>query len=212
VRVLVTRVAAQGEPLVEALRREGFEPVPCPLIEVEPIGDDPIDAGGYDWVIVTSANGAEELAKRRLGELPRVAAIGNATAAALRRHGIAPDFVPSVSTQEGLVEEFPQPVGRALFVAAEGARGVIASRLAADVHAVYRTRALKPDALPNADVAVVASPSAARALAAVTVELPVVSIGPHTSAAARDAGLTLVAEAAAPTTSALVAAVRDATG
>jgi uroporphyrinogen-III synthase len=60
-RVIVTRQAEQAGPLLDALRREGFEPVSCPLIETEPIGNGPIDVHGYDWVIVTSANGAEQL-------------------------------------------------------------------------------------------------------------------------------------------------------
>jgi len=57
-RVIVTRPRAQAEPLMAALRRHGFDPVLCPLIDTEPIDDGPIVVGGYDWVIVTSANGA----------------------------------------------------------------------------------------------------------------------------------------------------------
>src|SRR5438093_928016 len=82
-RVVVTRPQAQAEPLLNALRAEGFEAVACPVIETEAIDDGPIDVSGYDWVIVTSANGAVELAARHRGELPRVAAVGEATAAAL---------------------------------------------------------------------------------------------------------------------------------
>lgn len=206
-RVLVTRAAAQAQPFVDALRAAGVEPVLCPLIEIESIGDDPIDVRGYDWVIVTSANGADELGRRRLGDLPRVAAIGDTTAAALRRHGLRVDFVPAVATQEGLVGELPRPVGRALFVGAEGARPVIAIELPADFRAVYRTRALRPDRPPAADVAVLASPSAARAFESLGLRIPVVSIGPQTTAAARERGLDVVAEAARPDVDAVIAAV-----
>lgn len=207
-RVLVTRPSEQAQPLVDALRRAGLEPVPCPLIEIEPIDDGPVDVRGYDWVIVTSANGANELARRRRGPLPRVAAIGEATAAALQRHGIVADFVPARATQEGLVAGFPRPVGRALFVGAEAARGVITAELPADFRAVYRTRPLRPDPPPGeADLAVVSSPSAARALAALQPGIPVVSIGPQTTAAARDAGLRVVREATQPDVDAVVAAV-----
>src|ERR671931_1332296 len=93
-RVIVTRPREQATPLAEALRAAGFEPVVCPLVEIEPITDGPIEAAGYDWVVVTSANGAEELARRHLGYLPRVAAIGAATAQVLADYGIAVDFVP----------------------------------------------------------------------------------------------------------------------
>lgn len=211
-RVLVTRPADQAAPLLDALRADGFDPVACPLLEIEPIDDGPIDVREYDWVVVTSANGAAELVKRRLGNLPRVAAIGESTARALRQHGVAVDFVPRVSTQEGLVAEFPRPVGRALFVGAAGARRVIASELPADFRAVYRTRALRPDPLPRVDMAIVTSASAANAFAALAAGVPVVSIGPRTTSAAAGAGLHVVAEAAAPTVEGLVAAVRSAAG
>src|SRR5207244_3950372 len=111
-RVIVTRAAAQARPLADALRNAGFEPVICPLIEIEPIDDGQIDVGGYDWVIVTSANGAEQLAKRHCGPLPRVAAIGATTSTTLAAFGIGVDFVPSEATQDVLVAEFPQPAGR----------------------------------------------------------------------------------------------------
>ena len=82
-RVIVTRPQAQAEPLLNALRVQGFEPVACPVIAIEPIDDGPIDVTGYEWVIVTSANGAAELGARHTGVLPRVAAVGELTAAAL---------------------------------------------------------------------------------------------------------------------------------
>src|SRR5207245_419513 len=119
-RVVVTRSREQAGPLMAALRARGFEPVLCPLIDTEPLGDGPIEVGGYDWVIVTSTNGAAELGRRHSGRLPKVAAVGEATAAALAEHGIGVDFVPTDSSQEGLLAEFPQPVGRALFPGADG--------------------------------------------------------------------------------------------
>ena len=91
-RVIVTRSREQAGPLVAALRVRGFETVLCPLIDTEPIEDGPIEVGGYDWVIVTSANGAVELARRRSGRLPKVAAVGEATADAAREQMDAAKF------------------------------------------------------------------------------------------------------------------------
>src|SRR5512133_2693439 len=99
-RVIVTRPRAQAEPLLNALRSEGFEPIACPVIATETIDDGPIDATGYDWVIVTSPNGAAELAALHTPVLPHVAAIGKLTAAALEAHGIVVDFLPSLASQE----------------------------------------------------------------------------------------------------------------
>ena len=193
-RVIVTRPQAQVEPLLKALRAEGFEPIACPVIAIEVIDDGPIDTTGYDWVIVTSANGAAELAARYTGVLPRVAAVGELTAAALETRGIAVEFVPSVASQEGLLAELPRPVGRALFVGAERVRRLLVDELPADFRAVYRTVALVPTP-PDGDLVLLASPSAAVAWAKLGSTLPAITIGPQTTAAALGAGVAVVAEA-----------------
>ena len=193
-RVIVTRPQAQAEPLLKALRAEGFEPIACPVIATEVIDDGPIETTGYDWVIVTSANGAAELAARYTGVLPRVAAVGELTAAALETRGIAVEFVPSVASQEGLLAELPRPVGRALFVGAERARRLLVDELPADFRAVYRTVALAPTP-PDGDLVLLASPSAAVAWAKLGSTLPAITIGPQTTAAAFGAGVAVVAEA-----------------
>jgi len=193
-RVIVTRPQAQAEPLLNALRVQGFEPIACPVIATEPIDDGPIDVTGYEWVIVTSANGAAELGARHIGVLRRVAAVGELTAAALEAQGIAVEFVPTLASQEGLLAELPRPVGRVLFVGAEGARRLLADELPADFRAVYRTVELTPTP-PDGDLVLLASPSAAAAWAKLGSTVPAITIGPQTTAAALDAGLTVVAEA-----------------
>ena len=194
-RVIVTRPQAQADPVAAALREEGFEPVLCPLIEIEPIDDGPIEVGGYDWLIVTSANGAEQLARRHIGNLPRVAAVGGATAQALADSGIAADFVPLDSSQEGVIAELPRPVGRVLFVGAEGAGELLVSELDADVRAVYRIREQLPDRPPDGDLVLLASASAARAWARLGLDVPAISIGRRTTKAALEAGIDVAGEA-----------------
>jgi uroporphyrinogen-III synthase len=196
-RVVVTRddVAAR----IEAL---GHTAVLCPLIRIEPLGEGPVDASAYEWLVVTSANGAHELGRRGV-TANRIAAIGPATADALREHGLRVDLVAQSHTQEGLREELP--AGRALLAAAEGARRDV---LDADFLPLYRTVELAPPA-PDADLAVLLSGSAARALAATGAYMPVVAIGPQTAAAAREAGLEVVAEALTQDLDGLVDAVRS---
>ena len=192
-KIVVTRAEAQADPLVASLEALGHEVVRCPLIRIEPLGNDPIDPADYDWVVVTSPNGAHELA-RRLAAAPRhLAAIGSGTAEALRQHGLQPELVPRVSTQEGLLAELP--VGRVLLAAAEGARRLLVEKRGADFLPLYRTVELRPPA-PDGDVALLASASAARAFAATGARLPVVVIGPQTEAEARGRGLEVVAVAA----------------
>jgi uroporphyrinogen-III synthase len=123
-----------------------------------------------------------------------VAAVGDLTAAALEEKGIAVEFVPTLASQEGLLAELPRPVGRVLFVGAEGARRLLADELPADFRAVYRTVELMP-VPPDGDLVLLASPSAAIAWAKLGSTLPAITIGPQTTAAALDAGLTVVAEA-----------------
>jgi uroporphyrinogen-III synthase len=206
-RVIVTRPRGQAKPLVAALEAIGVEVVECPLIEIERTSDEPIDGAGYDWLIVTSPNGADEVARRGLN-LPRIAAVGPGTAEALREQGIDAAFVPRESSQEGLLREFPRPAGRVLFAAAEGARRRPIDELHADFVPLYRTRLLTPEP-PQGDAVVLASGSAARAYAGIGGSAPAVSIGPETTRIARSVGLEVVGEAPTHDLAGLVAAVRD---
>jgi uroporphyrinogen-III synthase len=211
VKVIVTRPAHQAGPLAEKLEELGHEVVLCPLIELEPLGDDPIDVSGYDWLVVTSANGVRELGRRGVvGTRPRVAAVGRATAAALDEAGLAVDVVAEGPGQEGLAAALPRPAGRVLLAAAEGVRPVLTGELAAELLPLYRTRELRPDDPPKGDLAVLASASQARAFAALGLDLPVVSIGPQTTQAAREAGLRVAAEAKTQDVDGLAAAVEAA--
>ena len=206
-KVIVTRPRDQAGPLVSRLEELGLQVVACPLIEIEAF-EDPVDVEGYEWVIVTSPNGARELIRRASGPLPRVAAVGPGTAERLRELGVEPTFVPSVSSQDGLLDEFPQPSGRVLFAAAEGARRKPIEKLGADFVALYRTRLVRPAAPPEGDLVVLASGSAARSFAELGLDVPAVTIGPETSRAAEGAGLRVAAEAETQDLDGLVEAVR----
>jgi uroporphyrinogen-III synthase len=205
VKVIVTRPLDQAGPLVGRLEALGHEVIACPLIEIERSSDEPVDAAGYDWLIVTSPNGADEIA-RRGRNLPAVAAVGPGTAERLREHGIEPAFVPRVSSQDGLLAEFPRPAGRVLFAAAENSRRGPIDALRADFVPLYSTRLLTPEPPPG-DVVVLASGSAARAYAAIGGGLPAVSIGPQTTQVAERVGLTVLREAETHDLDGLVAAV-----
>jgi uroporphyrinogen-III synthase len=179
-RVVVTRV-----DVAERVAALGHEAVLCELIRTEPLGDEPVDARGYEWLLVTSANGARELGRRGVLGDPKIAAIGPATAAALRAHGLRADLVARTHTQKGLHDELPP--GRALLAAADGARQGV---LDADFVPLYRT--IERPQEVDGDVALLMSASAARAL---RTRIPVVAIGPQTAAEARAAGHEVVAVA-----------------
>jgi uroporphyrinogen III methyltransferase/synthase len=196
-RIVVTR-----SDVAERLAALGHETVICELIRTESLGDEAVDASAYDWLLVTSANGARELGRRGV-TANRIAAIGPATAHALREHGLRVDLVPRVHTQEGLRDELPP--GRRLLAAAEGARRDV---LDADFLPLYRTVELRPSP-PEGDIAVLMSGSAARALSATGARMPVVAIGPRTAAEAEAEGLRVVAVAEQHDLDGLVEAVQS---
>jgi uroporphyrinogen III methyltransferase/synthase len=105
-RILVTRPAAQADELAGLLRARGLTPVVVPTVAIDAASTDELDAmlealEGASWLVFTSANGAEALAARLSANghpLPdglRVAAVGPATAKALRAGAIRVDHVPS---------------------------------------------------------------------------------------------------------------------
>jgi len=206
VKVVVTRPRDQAGPLVHRLEELGHEVVECPLIEIEPLPG-PVEVEGYDWVIVTSPNGARELVSRASSSLPKVAAVGPGTAETLRELGVEPAFVPDVSSQDGLLAEFPRAAGRVLFAAAEGARRGPIDQLGADFVPLYTTRLVRPARPPEGDLVVLASGSAAKSFAALGVDVPAVTIGPQTTRAARAAGLRVLAEAETHDLDGLISAV-----
>jgi uroporphyrinogen-III synthase len=119
-RVLVTRPRAQSRPLVDRLRALGAAAVAVPTIRiVPPRAGGALDRAlqsldGYQWVIVTSVNGAQACLTRAralgLGlaaAAPRWVAIGPATASVLREAGIAVAITPSRYLTEAIVDVMP---------------------------------------------------------------------------------------------------------
>jgi len=117
-RILVTRPAAQADDLAGLLRARGLTPVVVPTVAIDAASTTTeLDAmleslDGASWLVLTSANGADALAARLaanghpLPEGLRVAAVGPATADALRAAAIRVDHVPgeylTVAIADGL--------------------------------------------------------------------------------------------------------------
>jgi uroporphyrinogen III methyltransferase/synthase len=205
-KVIVTRPKAQAQPLVGRLEELGYDVVECPLIEIVRTSDEPIDCSGYEWAVITSPNGADEVARRARNLPTKVAAVGPGTAETLRRHGIEPTFVASVSTADHLAGEFPKPDGRVIFLAAENSRRGPIDALEADFVPLYSTVLLEPEP-PEGDVVVLASGSAARAYSWIGGKAPAVSIGPETTRVAGSVGIDVAVEAETHDLEGLIAAV-----
>ncbi|MEY7849159.1 uroporphyrinogen-III synthase [Natrarchaeobius sp. A-rgal3] len=107
---------------ISVLSDLGADPVPDPMLAVEPTGASPrIDA---DYAVLTSKTGAElvSAAGWTPGEAT-VCAIGPATADALRAEGYAVDVVPEEYTSSGLVERLDSDVDGARLEVARSDHG-----------------------------------------------------------------------------------------
>lgn len=120
-RILVPRGGVAGERWADAIRERGGEPVVAPLLETagprEPsllaAAAERWNRGAYDWLVVTSVNGAHAFADA--GALPgsaEIAAVGPATAAALVERGFRVTLQPERDcSARGLVEALLARVG-----------------------------------------------------------------------------------------------------
>jgi uroporphyrinogen III methyltransferase / synthase len=194
-----------------------------------------IGAGEYSLLCLTSPNGVRLLFEalreagldaRSLGGVT-VAAIGPGTARALAEHGIAADVVPEQFVAEAMVETLRsvEVSGKRVLVArAAEARDVLPDALRergaeVDVVALYETLREAPtdeavEAAQTADYVTFTSSSTVRNLTeALGDRFPaaarIVSIGPITSEAARDAGLEVAVEAERHDIDGLVSALLD---
>ncbi len=233
-RVVVTREAADEDPLIAGLEAQGAVVVSFPVLEIVPDSDPDLEAStlaeldAYDWILFPSANAVRQLgerlarARRTLPEGARIGVVGPGTAAALRELGREPDLVPAQAISDALLDAMLSQNGtgryRVLIPSAREGRTVLADGLATAGHdvvtlPVYRTRATDPstldvEALAGADYVLFASPSAVRHFTDVT-DVPagarVVTIGPVTSAEARARSVDVFTEATRHTMEGLIA-------
>jgi uroporphyrinogen III methyltransferase/synthase len=223
--VVATRSGQRARGLVDGLEEAGAVVVQLPLTRTAHPSDggDALRAAAaaltsFDWVVFTSQNAVDRLMAevrdaRALAGVA-VAAVGPATADALRLAGVEPDLVPAEHSARGLVEEFAEGRGRVLFPCANLAPDTIPSGLEEKGWTVERVEAYRTvpatapdpallDRVAAADAIAFAATSSVEAFAALTgpegVPVPVpphvVCVGPTTAAAARALGMANVFEA-----------------
>jgi hydroxymethylbilane synthase len=232
-KVLVTRSADQAAALLLSLVDRGLAPISVPAIEFEPADDGLAPAIGrlaeFDWVVVTSANAARAVAATadRLGQslsasgvaAPRWAAVGVATARALRAVGVQVALRPARATGAALANALPLEGGERILVprsdlADDGLIEALAARRASVEPVIaYRTIEGPPTSVPLLEAAlddggpiavILTSGSTARGLLVLAERigasdrvrsLPAICIGPTTAEAARGLGFPIAAEA-----------------
>lgn len=230
-RIVVTRARDQASELVHRLRELGAETVELPTIATI----DPADGGAalrqalrgspYDWIVFASANAVHKTMThvadaRSLGPT-RIAAVGSATAAALRSYRLVADLMPERFVAEALLEVFPDGPGRVLIPRAEEARAVLPDGLRAkgwmvEVVDAYRTIGVEPTGdeaarAAGADAITFTSGSTVTNYLATGIAIPplVVCIGPVTARTAEAAGLGVDVVAATSTVDGIVEALTD---
>ncbi len=147
-RIVVTRAREQASEFAEKLEARGAEAIVFPVIKLVPpsdnyaaLDDAVIKIGTYDWLCFASAPGVHAFCARlaqagkdaRSFATAKIAAVGPATAEALKAHGLCADFQPSVMTGAGLGTELPEePFGKNFLVprAQDGDDGLVDALLA----------------------------------------------------------------------------------
>ena len=108
----MTRPREHAGPLATGLERLGADVSVVPLIEVAPLDDVGelrrlVEHGDHDWIVFTSTNAVGAVGSVVTRVRARVAAVGPATASAVRALGVEPAFVPdrfaSAEIADGLV-------------------------------------------------------------------------------------------------------------
>lgn len=226
-RIVVTRAADQAGTLSALLAEAGAHVIEVPTIAIVEPPDGGValiaavvaaahPAAAYDWIVVTSGNGASRLVgAARAAGLSRsdlgaqIAVVGPGTADVLGAYGWPVDLVPERFVGEGLVDAFGEGPGRVLVAQAEAARPVVVDGLRAkgwtvDVVIAYRTipavldAALVAEAAAADAITFTSSSTVAnylQAAGATNVPAVVVCIGPVTAATARERGLAVAAVA-----------------
>jgi uroporphyrinogen-III synthase len=246
-RIVVTRPAGSSAEWRGRLETQGAEVIELPLIQVtkdvnlNTLAEVLQEFGAYEWVVFTSVNGVkyffEEFIRvhvdiRALG-LVRIAAVGEATAAALRDLHLRVDLQPKKASGEELALELIKresiDSAKVLVVTGSRNRDVLVEKLhearaIVDQLPVYRTEETDLGADPvaadfrakGADAILFASPSAVQSFfdQAAALKLgakarkPLAgSIGPTTTATMKQLGLPVDFEAAEPSLDSLVAAL-----
>jgi uroporphyrinogen-III synthase len=241
-RIVITRPPHKAESFAARLRDLGAVPILIPTIEIRPprnpapLDDALIRLATFDWLVITSANAVTHI-WRRLDALelnaaqinwPRIAAIGPATARALRARGFAIDLMPDEHVAEALFGALAARVDlngkRILLPQGNLARSFLAEALndaGADVLAVIAYETVRPEidpaalATPFDAITFTSSSSVGNFVScfddplAIIGDALVACIGPITAETARELGLPVQVVADPFTIDGLITALSD---
>lgn len=162
--VFVTRNLGEKSYLKTALEKSGMELTAKSLIKMEAVAFDNVPES--DWIFFSSRNSVRFFMDNKVGKMPaNIAAVGAATAAALRQNGVHPTFVGSGIDTEEIAVDFAKQLKsdeKVLFPCSKKSRRSVQQKLAAEQVIdliTYDTLDATVDSIPTADVVVFTSPS-----------------------------------------------------
>ena len=234
-KVVVTRAREQQSEIGVLLNALGAQVIEAPAISINPIDFEVPDLEDATYVVFTSTNGVNitmnhlmknGIDSRYFGNCA-IAAIGEATADALKEYGLIADIVPSRFVAEELVELFPETekTQKVICFRATQVRDALEVGLQNKGYEVrnidvYRTEVAEIadsilDSIKQADAITFASSSTVRNALSIFGEetvsqIPIkVSIGPITTSTMKEHSLTPTCEADPHTIAGVVDALCD---
>jgi uroporphyrinogen-III synthase len=243
-RVVVTRAPEQSEELRRRLEELGAEVFFLPMVRfLDPEDSSALDGAidsldEFDWLLFSSANAARFFLKRcralgswPSGERPRIAAVGNATCAAVAEERLPVALVPPEFSGAGLAAALAAEIaGKKILLPRSDRAGDELPELlrgaGAEVTEVAAYRTAEPEALDpevraallrgEADAITFFSPSAfehfsramgGEGLREMGLQVALAAVGPVTAAAIRKAGLAVAVQADEASAASLAAAL-----
>lgn len=232
-RIVVTRSQEQAGALSDRLAELGAVVIPFPTIQFVPLESDELAAAqqnlsSYDWLLFTSRNAVTFFLNGETLTLPRVAAVGSATANELAQRGIAVQAMPDTFTGAELAASLGDLSGRKILLPRSrlGRPDMVSQLEAQGAHvtdiALYDTIPAQPapearqELTQGFDAITFTSPSTVQNFCRIVPDwreilssVVVACIGPTTAVAAAQQGLTNLVTADEHTAEGIVKALID---
>ena len=148
-KVVITRPKERADIFASLLKKEGFEPITFPTLEIVYNKDLDVDLNNYDWIIFTSPSGVIGLYntltenEREKVKNKKIAVIGEKTAKTFKKYfDREPDVMPEEYTAESLLKEIKKVAksgDKFLIPTTPSTRDVLKNNLNADLLFVYKS-------------------------------------------------------------------------
>jgi uroporphyrinogen-III synthase len=195
VKLLILRPEPGASETADRARAIGLEPVVAPLFAISGVAGPPVEAGRFDAVLLTSANGARH-APAGLTALPCFA-VGERTAAAARAAGFAEVVTGPSDAAAAAAMMSAAGVTRALHPCGRDHLPVEAEGVAIERRIVYSAEPVEHRRFEGPAVAMLHSPRAGRRFAQLAADRSAIAVAAISAAAAAAAGEGWAAKAVA---------------